>query len=77
MDRWQEEAACRNMDVELFYPGSYEPSPELRRALATCSRCPVQERCLEEAEARGERYGVWGGTLPEQRQVAVAARRAS
>jgi WhiB family redox-sensing transcriptional regulator len=75
MDRWQEAAACRDMDVEMFYPGSYD-APEVRAALAACDGCPVRERCLTEALDRGERYGIWGGTVPEQRQP-LLGRRAS
>lgn len=76
VDRWQELAACSGMDVELFYPASADPSPGLRKALLVCAACPVRETCLSEAVARGERYGIWGGTLPEQRGVALT-RRAS
>jgi hypothetical protein len=42
----------------------FSDSPADRRAaLAICATCPVRtrEKCLETANARGERVGVWGG----------------
>jgi WhiB family redox-sensing transcriptional regulator len=76
MNKWQDQAACAGMDVELFYPVTSEPAPQTRHVLRVCASCPVRESCLAEALDRGERYGIWGGTLPEQRGFAVA-RRAS
>ncbi|MHB2024361.1 MAG: WhiB family transcriptional regulator [Mycobacteriales bacterium] len=76
MDRWQEQAACNGMDVELFYPVTSDLTPSTRQALRICAGCPVREICLAEARSRGERYGIWGGMLPEQRGVSLA-RRAS
>lgn len=76
MDSWQEHAACEGVDVELFYPVTSDPTPATREALRICAGCPVRDTCLAEAVARGERYGIWGGTLPDQRGVALA-RRAS
>lgn len=36
---------------------------ELARAKAICSRCGLQESCLQGALDRQEPYGVWGGSL--------------
>ncbi len=65
---WQEEALCAQTDPEAFYPTKGQ-SPQA--ALAVCSRCPVRAACLEYALAAGERYGVWGGTVPEERRTMI------
>jgi WhiB family redox-sensing transcriptional regulator len=75
-DGWQARAACRLQDPELFYPASgTTDSPEARKALQICADCPVREACLEDALARRERHGIWGGTSPEQRVAMLRARR--
>jgi WhiB family redox-sensing transcriptional regulator len=75
--RWNPEltegAACKGLDVELFYPDKDIFSPEEERIFARmCAECPVMEMCLEWGLVH-EKSGVWGGTTPFRRQ---AARRA-
>lgn len=63
--RWYDRAACRGLDVELFYaeePGSTS------QALRICGSCPVREPCHETAMAEREPFGVWGGTPGRQRR---------
>ena len=36
-------------------------------ALEGCSKCPVQEQCFTYALERGEKHGIWGGSLPHER----------
>lgn len=36
---------------------------DIARAKAICRRCDRRERCLDDALARGEHAGVWGGEL--------------
>jgi hypothetical protein len=36
-------------------------------AAEACKGCPVIAECLEQALRRGETFGIWGGTTPEQR----------
>ena len=55
---------CAQTDPEAFHPdkgGSAEP------AKAFCRRCPAQADCLDYALAHDERFGVWGGTSPRER----------
>lgn len=64
---WHDDAACRGMDVSLFFPtvGRYQVA---QRAQRICERCPVREECLADALATGTQHGVWGGTTPRQRR---------
>src|SRR5215831_1266244 len=75
---WQEQAACRDLDVlDFFGPdGERQAEREVReeRVKLVCAECPVRRQCLEHALRQPERYGVWGG-LTEVERVAVIRRR--
>ena len=59
------DALCRQIDPELFYPEKGGSSSEAKKI---CLTCPIQERCLEWALARDERFGVWGGLSERERR---------
>ena len=61
--RWMADAACRDVDVSVFYP--YEPAFEPAKAI--CNGCPVRAECLDYAIIGREEYGVWGGLSPQER----------
>ena len=64
---WSDQAACRGMDPELFFPERWELGwTDTRIARAICAGCPVCAECLETALQRHE-YGIWGGTSEKQR----------
>jgi hypothetical protein len=72
--RWNPEltegAACKGLDVELFYPDRDIFTLEEEKLFARmCSDCPVMEMCLEWGLVH-ERSGIWGGTTPYRRQAA-------
>jgi len=63
---WKDEAACRNVGGDLFFPGDnnhYNP-----KAFPICKACPVKERCLMFAINNDIIYGIWGGMTPPERQ---------
>lgn len=62
---WMRRALCATADPEMFY--SPEPR-DIAAARRLCTRCPVRADCLAAALARGERFGVWGGTSALQRR---------
>jgi WhiB family transcriptional regulator, redox-sensing transcriptional regulator len=51
---------------------------EAAAALAVCARCPVRAECLELALRHWTvgQHGVWGGTVPAERQELRSARTA-
>lgn len=63
---WLDDAACRGMDVNLFFPQPNEHD-KTRQALAACARCPVTAECLADAETSGEHRGIRGGLTVTQR----------
>ncbi len=76
---WQEQAACRGMDLGLFFgpDGERQPEREKREAAAkkVCFSCPVRLQCLEHALTYPENYGVWGGMTEDERAAERRRRR--
>ena len=68
---WRAQAACQLGDHELFFPPEEEQGEyfRLRVSLAKriCASCPVRRECADYALAADERYGVWGGLAPAER----------
>lgn len=69
---WRQQAACRGLDPEIFYPVSDE---EVEAAKAVCDVCVVRQACLEHALGSRERDGVWGGATEKERRRIVRQRR--
>lgn len=63
---WRHDAACRGMDVDLFFPMSKD-ARAVGPGLAVCAVCPVSDECL--LENIHEPFGVFGGTTPQERQA--------
>ena len=62
-------AACKGLDVELFYPDKDIFTNDEERLFARmCSDCPVMEMCLEWGLVH-ERSGIWGGSTPFRRHA--------
>jgi WhiB family redox-sensing transcriptional regulator len=73
---WQEQAACKDMDADVFFPPDTE-SKHYRwsplEAKLVCKGCPVRGSCLQAAITGSETDGVWGG-LDEQERAALAGK---
>ena len=63
--RWRERAACRGMDLDLFYPERGESAGPARQV---CARCAVRQPCLEYALSNRITYGIWGGLTERERR---------
>ena len=61
--RWQQRAACRGEDPELFFPpGTTGPAlQQIEAAKQVCRRCEVAGSCLDWALRSGQDAGIWGG----------------
>lgn len=56
---------------ELWFPEDIA-DPQVRHqativAKGMCYDCPVKKQCFEYALETDQRYGIWGGTSPEER----------
>ena len=69
---WRHDAACRDVDPELFFPiGNTGPALlQIEEARAVCRRCPVMNDCLTWAMETGQEHGVWGGLSEDERRAA-------
>ena len=68
---WRHEAACREVDPELFFPiGTTGPAlVQIEQAKSVCRRCPVTEPCLDWALRSGQDSGIWGGLSEDERRA--------
>lgn len=71
---WRQNAACRGLDPEIFYPGDDD---EAELAKDVCGQCAVRDTCLEHALGSRERDGVWGGATERERRRIIRQRRRS
>jgi WhiB family redox-sensing transcriptional regulator len=62
---WAEQAKCKDLDTEVFFPGRGEAVAPIK---LICNVCPVVKPCLEYAMKSGEKFGVWGGTSERERR---------
>ena len=69
-------APCLEVDPEVFYPGEWRAPSSADDALAICGGCDARQACLDRGmrleRAGGGRYGIWGGTTPQQRATLAA-----
>jgi len=68
-DNWRAlGSACLGYHNALWYP-PVDPSCPSHTDIGKmiCERCPVWRRCLQ--EGMDERWGIWGGLSPKERQV--------
>ncbi len=76
---WRTAALCAQVDPEIFYPVNLTPgAPAVHVAKRVCAGCPVQTACLLDAmagEDPARRWGVIGGTTPDERHALFLAQR--
>lgn len=66
-DDWRENAACKGMDPDLFFPEEHDRETE-KEAKATCASCVVWYECLMYAIDTREPRGIWGGESSRARR---------
>ena len=81
---WMQDALCREVDLDVFFPDRGQPSTQAREI---CARCFVTDECLEwalayESGSRGTATsyalnGIYGGRSPKQRKKILDQRGAS
>lgn len=73
-ETWWDTAVCRTTPhaADLFFS---EEIPEIAAAKTLCLTCDARDACLEGAILRSEPWGVWGGQLFINGQIAAQKRR--
>lgn len=71
---WRIKAACRGMNVDVFYPerGDFIA---VNKAKAICATCPVSQACLEDVLQVNDDEGIRGGLSARQRRDMKSANR--
>ena len=62
---WMEQAACRGVNPDLFFP---ERGESIKGAKDVCHTCHVQTVCLDYALDHKETWGIWGGASERERR---------
>lgn len=65
---WRQLAACIDFEPDLWFPHPGDTRTR-ERAVRICHSCPVWRACRTIADARDERYGIWGGETQKQRNT--------
>lgn len=65
---------CVEMDPDYWFADAHDPEEKYgrsERAIAegVCRRCPIMNECFANAINNNETHGVWGASVPEQRQA--------
>jgi WhiB family redox-sensing transcriptional regulator len=66
LGQWSQQALCAQTNSEIFFPSHDDPGTEAKQI---CRRCPVRAECLKFALENNERYGIWGGLDPVERDT--------
>jgi len=68
--------ACAMEDPELFFPGpaasraeAAQVEKQTEEAKSICRQCPLRAKCLDDALAQDEEFGVWGGLSEKERRA--------
>lgn len=70
-DHWIEDALCRGLDAEVFFPVSTADN-KYREAKLICRQCKVKKQCLSlviHLPDHDDKWGVFGGLDPHERNI--------
>lgn len=68
---WMNDAACRHLDTNIFFPDTEiaeQAEQAAQAAQRVCATCRVRDACAEYALDRDELRGVWGGLTERDRR---------
>jgi WhiB family transcriptional regulator, redox-sensing transcriptional regulator len=75
---WQEKAACRGANTDMFFLEEDQTKINQKKLVATrelCGGCLVSKECLDFALDNYIHFGIWAGTTPLQRKAMRRERR--
>ena len=68
---WMSDSLCRGLANDAWFPPLEASNPNDYYAVAreVCNRCPVWVSCLDYSNNNEEKFGMWGGLTPQERNV--------
>ena len=63
---WQKQAACRELDVSVFYASSIQ---DVEYARSVCAPCTVRGDCRRYGDDVSPDHGMWGGATVSERKA--------
>ena len=70
-ESWRSKALCKSGEVNINFFS--EEKHEIKLAKGICKQCIVADQCFEFAVRNQEKYGVWGGFTPRERNKVTRA----
>jgi WhiB family redox-sensing transcriptional regulator len=70
-DAWRKDSYCKGMGPDLFFPQMSETLNMplmISKARLVCAGCKVRKECVSFALENHIKYGVFGGTTPQERR---------
>lgn len=69
LTHYYDNAACADSNPDLFQVEEGQKPTDLRSRIAKriCRECPVIQECLQFGIETGDKYGIYGGLLPRER----------
>lgn len=64
-ENWRDQALCKTKAVQIDFFSDDKHLIKLAKSI--CSQCPVAHECLTFAVTNQEKFGVWGGFTPRER----------
>ncbi len=67
-------AACRDQSPQIFYGYEEEKNWNVRQrqiviAKAICAECVIRKECLDYAQSKRDKFGIWGGLTEQERYL--------
>lgn|GEM_PF-357568 len=75
VDDWRMKANCRYGDISTDTFFQIDNIDAVKEAKEKCGTCEVKVECRTYAIENREKYGVWGGLTPRERQRIIRKRR--
>lgn len=68
MRAWENQANCRGLDPEIFFPSKYD-FKSVKEAKKICASCLVKTQCADYATDNDLDDGIWGGMTKAERII--------
>lgn len=64
-ENWRDKAYCKTVETQIDFFS--DDKHEIKLAKSMCRKCTVAHECLAFAVINQEKFGIWGGFTPRER----------